>query len=448
MSDAVGGFVHRASAHASDRWLYAWALGYAAIGAASLLIPLYALALGGGPVVVGLVEATTGLAGVPGALLWGRLADRTGRRRAFVLFSLAGTGVVLAAVPALDSLTALVAANAVLWFVVSAASPVVTLFMIEAAPEREWETRIGLLNASQRYGWVGGLVAGTAWLGVVSLRTSPLAAQRSFFGLCALAALASTPLAFYWLPPEATTASGRLARSPRAVYRLVVGSGRYVKLVPFVPTRATFALTRLDARDLFGRFSPPLRRYFLTAFVFSAAFSAFFGPAPAYMTALGYDDAFVFGFFIVASLASAVAFVPVGRLVGTHHPKRLQLSALGARVLLFPAVGVVGTLPQFGARSVALGVGFLAVGVTWAVIAVTGAGLVSRSATAPLRGEALGVYTAASGVGAGVGGLLGGAVAATFGYQTAFVVAGALVALSLALLSSVRFTLRGGADAP
>ncbi len=28
-----------------DRWLYGWALGYASVGAASLLVPLYALAL-------------------------------------------------------------------------------------------------------------------------------------------------------------------------------------------------------------------------------------------------------------------------------------------------------------------------------------------------------------------------------------------------------------------
>ena len=39
----------------SDRWLYGWAVGDAAVGAASLLVPLYVLALGGSALVVGLV---------------------------------------------------------------------------------------------------------------------------------------------------------------------------------------------------------------------------------------------------------------------------------------------------------------------------------------------------------------------------------------------------------
>lgn len=330
----------------------------------------------------------------------------------------------------------------------AASSPVVTLFVIETAPEREWEARIGLLNAYQRYGWVGGLVVGTVWVGAVSVRPSTLFAQRSFFVLCALAALVATPLAFYWLPPEATVAPSRLTRSPRAIHRLVAESGRYVKLVPFATTRAVVALTRLGRVRVRSQFSPSLRRYFLTVFAFSAAFAAFSGPVPAYLTALGYPSAYLFGFFILLSLASAVVFVPVGRLAGRIDPRSLQLRALGVRVALFPAVGLVGLLPGFGVRTVALAVAFGLVGLTWAVVAVTGAGLVSRSAPRSLRGEAFGVYAALSGLGGGAGGLLGGYVAAAVGYRAAFGLAGALVALSAGLLLSVPFDLGTGEGTP
>jgi hypothetical protein len=57
---------------ARDRWLYGWGVGYAAVGGASLLVPLYALELGGGPALVGLLAAAAAFAGVPGALLWSR----------------------------------------------------------------------------------------------------------------------------------------------------------------------------------------------------------------------------------------------------------------------------------------------------------------------------------------------------------------------------------------
>jgi predicted MFS family arabinose efflux permease len=62
-----------AADHEPDTWLYGWALGYAAVGAASLLVPLYAIDLGAGAFVVSLIAATAALAGVPGAIIWGRL---------------------------------------------------------------------------------------------------------------------------------------------------------------------------------------------------------------------------------------------------------------------------------------------------------------------------------------------------------------------------------------
>lgn len=424
--------VAAASAHTSDRWLWAWALGYAAVGAASLLIPLYALALGASPLVVGLVEATAGLAGVPGALVWGRLADRTGNRRAFVVVSLVGTAAVLFVVPTLDTVGAVLAANAVLWFVLAAAAPVVTLFMIEGAPRPRWEGRIGLLNAAQRYGWVGGLVAGTAWLGAASLRWGSLAAQRGFFVVCGAASLAAAPLAVYWLPPTATTSSARLARSRAAMTRLAAGGVRYVKLVPYLPLRAAGAASR----NPLGRLPPALQRYMVAAFAFSVGFAAFFGPVPAFLESLRYDSATIFAFFIVSNLASAVAFVPVGRRAAAGDPTLLQLGALGVRVVLFPAIGALGLLPVLALRVAGLGVAFALVGLTWAVVAVTAAGLVSRRAPDAVRGEALGLFTALSGLGTGVGGALGGWLALSAGYLPAFAVAGLAVLVGAALVAA------------
>lgn len=68
---------------AGSRWLYAWGLGSIAQGGASLLVPLYIVALGADPIALGadpielgLLAATAVFAGAPGALLVGRLADR------------------------------------------------------------------------------------------------------------------------------------------------------------------------------------------------------------------------------------------------------------------------------------------------------------------------------------------------------------------------------------
>ena len=433
MFERVRSRIQAASRYSSDRWLYAWGLGYAAVGAGSLLVPLYAITLGAGPFVVGLIESLAGLAGIPGALIWGRLADRTGQRRTFVTISLFGTAAVLAVFPFIDTPTSVVVLNGILWFMVAAASPVVTVFMLENQTRSAWDRRIGLLNAYQRYGWVGGLLGGTLWLGTIARLQSTVQAQRSLFILCAGAAGLAVPLVFLWLPAKATTSAKRLTRTSH-VGRIVASSGRYVKLIPYVPSRAVGSIASVDARRLLGRLTPDLRRYLLISLVFYIGFAIFFGPLPVYLTVEGLSSSTIFGLFIVSSLASAVIFVPVGRWSTVRGPKWLQTRALSIRALLFPAIGLLGLIASLALRVIGFGIGFALIGFTWAIIAVTGAGLVSRIAPERIRGEALGIYTAVAGLGGGVGGILGGMLARVFTYQATFGVAGVTVLLSILLL--------------
>jgi len=147
-----------------DRWLYSWALGSVAFGGASLLVPLYVVQLGASPLDLGVLAVTAAVIGAPGAILFGRLADRSERRRTLVLVTLATVAITLAAVPFLTSILAVVVANAVLWLVVASIAPVVTMLIVADAPESVWTERIGRLNKYQGYGWAGGLVLGTVWL--------------------------------------------------------------------------------------------------------------------------------------------------------------------------------------------------------------------------------------------------------------------------------------------
>lgn len=168
-----------------DRWLYAWGIGYLAAGVASLLIPLYALSLGGGAFVVGVLAATVVFAGIPGALLWGSLAARSGRRRAFVRIALGATAIILAATPFVEVVWALVAVNALLWFVLAAAAPVLNLLILEGTPQVHWERRIAKLNAYQGYGWLAGLILGSVWIPITAELLDPAAARTGLFWVCA-----------------------------------------------------------------------------------------------------------------------------------------------------------------------------------------------------------------------------------------------------------------------
>lgn len=425
----------------SERWLYGWALGYAAVGAASLLVPLYALALGGGAFLVGLLAATAAFAGVPGAVLWGRLAARTHRRRPFVLVALGLLAAVLAVVPLVRSPYLLVVVNAALWFVVAAAAPVLNLIVVDGHPESSWAKRIGRLNAYQGYGWVGGMVVGTVWTAVAPGYLDAVAAQRLLLWALALAAAAGFALVRAWYPEPSTVSEARFRRAFRR-FAGGLGAGRYLRTLPYGPSRLYWSLSAFRA----GRFpSGPLWRYLLAATLFYVGFSVFWGPMPAFLVEEGFASGTVFVLFLVANLGSAVTYDRVAALTERVDAGTAQAGALGVRVVLFPAVPLLAAL-AVGPALAGLGVDFALNGVTWAVVAVTATTLVTRLAPEHGRSEALGAYTALAGVGNGVGAALGGALAREVGYLAAFGVAAALVLAGGVLVLATADTALATAD--
>ncbi|SFG07339.1 Major Facilitator Superfamily protein [Halopelagius inordinatus] len=423
------------AARGDDAWLLGWGLGYASVGAASLLVPLYAIDLGAGALLVSLVAATAAFAGVPGAILWGRLVATTKRRRPFVLVALALTAAVLVTMPFYESPWTVLVANAALWFVVAAAAPVLNIIVVEGYETSAWSERFGLLNHYQGYGWLGGLVVGAVWSAVAGpVGFEPLRAKRLFFVAGGVAALAGLFVVYLWYPEKPTISERRFVR----LAEQFTGNGmlgRSVRAVPFGPQRVYWALRdiRGGRGKLRSRFPRPLTRYLLAATVFFTGFAVFFGPLPAYLTEAGYSTDQVFGLFVASSAASAVSYTRVGSLAARLDPWRLQTGALLSRVVAFPLVAFVGVLaPPTGV--VAAGVLFFAIGVTWAVISITATGLVTSLAPDSVRGEALGAYTALGSLGGGVGSILGGAVADGLGYGAAFGAAAVCVTAAVGLV--------------
>ncbi|MFB6142233.1 MAG: MFS transporter [Halorientalis sp.] len=411
----------------TDRWLFAWGLASVAAGAASLLVPLYVVALGGGPVALGVLAATAALAGAPGAIAVGRVADRAENRRSILLAALAGLVATLLALPLLGSVPAVVLANAALWFVVAAVAPVLTMLVVGDAPESAWNRRIGRLNAVQGYGWAGGLVLGMGWTVAGARVVSPLVAQRSLFVV--LAACAGGALVGVARTLPRSTARPVRPQS-RRVARFLVESRRAVWSATwlFAPNRLYWTTRDLRLSRLLAGVGRPLATYYAAAVLFFAGSTAFWAPLPALLTGASFDSGTVFALYLAASLASAVLYAWAGRLGDRFELRALQAGALGARGLLFPSVALLAAAPFLTASGLlsTTALALALVGATWAVIAVVGTAIVTRLAPVALRAEAIGVYTALSAVAGGAGGFLGGALAGV-SYTLAFGVAGALV---------------------
>ncbi|MFB6183859.1 MAG: MFS transporter [Haloarculaceae archaeon] len=422
----------------SDRWLYAWGLGSVALGGASLLVPLYVVALGGRPFDLGLLASSSAFVGVPGALASGRLVERPSARRPIVIGTLVLVAAMLLVLPLISSLPVVIVANAIVWLAFAAIAPVLTLLVTVDVPESEWSGRFARLNAFQGWGWAGGLVAGFVWTLVGGRILGPATAQRTFFVVVGVCAAVAALLTGRWLPAE----GGRRAlASPRRVAR-ALGRTRRLNVrgatVPFTPGRLYWTTRRFAPRRVADRFTARLALYFVAVALCFTGFAAFFAPLPAFLTGVGYGSDAIFALYLVSSLGSALFFVPVGRLTERYPVDVLQTAGLTVRAIALPTVAIVGSaLAASLTGLLATAVVFLVVGLTWAVIAVTASTLVTRLAPQQIRGEALGIYTALTAFAGGVGALVGGWLAGV-GYLVAFGVAAALVIVGAVLVAVTR----------
>ncbi|WP_262178628.1 MFS transporter [Haloarcula laminariae] len=421
-----------------DRWLVAWALGSVAFGATSLLIPLYFVSIGGTTLLLGVLAGTAAAAGAPAALLFGRLADGGGNRRSLVLVALGLAAAAIAAVAATRSVPVVIAGNAVLWFAAGAAAPVLTLLVTVGSPERDWPGRFAALNRYQGWGWAGGLVLGLAWTGLLSAPLGVVGAQRTLLWACTGITVLSAGLAAKWLPAQPAAGgqprAGRIARALARSRRLPVRSATF----PVGPGRLYWLTRSLHPRQLAGRLTPSLSLYFVAVLAVFTGFGVFWGPLPSYLAGtLGYGSGVVFGLYLLSSLGSALCYGLAGRLAERYDAVGLQTVSLLGRAVLHPSVAVVGLAVPAGVLGlVANGVLFTAIGVAWAVVAITAAAIVSRLAPPAIRGEALGLYTALSGLATGVGSVLGGWLGG-YGFTLAFGVAGGFVLAGTALVALI-----------
>ena len=430
-----------------DRWVLAWGGGAVAFGGASLLVPLYILRLGATPFDLGLLAALAAVVGAPGAVVFGHLASQAARRRRLVVLTLGTTAVVLALIPLLTSITGVIVANAVLWLVVAAAGPVVTMLVVDAAAENEWSARIAAVNRAYGYGWAGGLLLGMGWPLLAGQLFTPVTAERALFWVLAGVAALSTLAASWTLPLSSPAPNPPTGFRARHLARLLAQSRPGIRAATFaLPTTLLYWASRGWRRPRL-RIASPLYRFFLAAGLFFAGFGVFWAPLPHLLRAIGLDGGRIFALYFVSSLASAVLYRRVGRVASRRNESRFAAGALAVRGLLFPVVALVTGLGATALGSVLLGAALLAIGVTWAVIAVVGTSIVTRLAPADARSTALGTYVAIGALAGAAGSILGGWLA-TVGYPLAFGVAGGLVVLGAALVATIRSPEAGLEEGP
>jgi len=130
----------------SSRWFYAYLPMGIAGGATSALIPLFAYALGGSLLHVGIIAAATSIASVPAFMLWGSTCDRIARRKPFLLIGFLGSGVALVAMAASRTMSDLYLSNLLAGLLGAASGPAGTVLLMEGSERREWPARLAAMS--------------------------------------------------------------------------------------------------------------------------------------------------------------------------------------------------------------------------------------------------------------------------------------------------------------
>lgn len=418
----------------AERWYLAVGLANLVLGTSSVLIPLSIDRVFSRPVsAVGYLASLVSLVGVLGSLIWGRLSDVAHRRKPFMVWGYAAVGLCFVSIFFARSFEQLLLLNMLMNFFWVANASVTVLIVIENSEEGSWEGKISRLNQLGAIGWVLGLAVGSVWMQAVPMLVGEITSIRLLYIIVGLLGLTASVMAYSMVPRTMPKFRGRRFR------------GVFLELGSFITDRARFAPLHLYYRlrprrilELFTRsdgFRQGTKRFFLSTLI-SFIGMGFFGIPLSMLLSreFGFPSSYVFTLFLLQHIGIAIAYPFASRRIRKRGNRYVQMVALWLRGGLFLSFGVYLALFNEAPSQIILVAGFVLYGITWSFFQLSGVSLTSRLAREENRGLALGLYNAIAGVGWILAGLGGGLMAEHVGYGATFIMAGALLMISVIVL--------------
>ncbi len=413
----------------AKHWYWSFFTANSVAGAASPLLPLYVYFLGGGPREVGQLASVASAVGIFASLLWGKLSDRTQRRRPMILISFGGLAVAYALLPFATQVQHVIYLNALVSAVWMASVTVAVLLIMETHPSADWESQISKFNVFSGLGWTGGLALGACWTTLMLPLVGEGWGFRSLGAVISVLAVCATVLAVRWVrePP--------LHISARSFRGIAITTGTFLlERFRYAPAHLYHLMSPVQLlRFLQGRsaMGPDLALWFYGALMAFTGFSMVIVLLPVFLrSVMGWPGELVFVAYFVHHAVSVLAFGWARKAVSRWGHRPAVGLALLVRGGVFAIWAGVGSL--FGDWAVPVLFGLT--GFTWSYFQLGSTAVVSRLAPRGLKGQSLGLYNALAGLGNVLGALLGGYLAEYLGYAAPFLAGAALVLMALPIL--------------
>ncbi len=431
---------------AGERWYLSFFFSKMAGGASAPLVPLFViLVLGGGVGAVSIVIVSVSAATVPAFILWGEYTDRTMRRRLPLVVGMAMMALAFIVMALSTHLGHFIAGNIMFGFFLAATVPTSTVLIMEHNPEPEWGRAVGRFTKVSGLGWMVGMALGAIWFAVLPSFMGIEPAMRTFMLLCGLFSAMAFAMAVVWIEEPRAHFGRRWLADELVTFRTWA-----FERTRHIPSKLVFTgrpRVIRKARAFLPGWGRNLDLYLFATFFLFLGIQVFYVPFPVMLSeemSLGSSQIFVV--YLASALAAASMYAWAGREVDRLGNRRAQLLAWGGRAAIFPAFSFTLLVASQGLEDVGFVLALVfngAIGAMFSIVSV--AGITTALDLSPRRGkgEAIGAYNSVTGLGMIAGGLLGGVIAATWGYHAVVWSTGAISVAAIVLLLAVRFRTEG-----
>ncbi|ASJ16796.1 hypothetical protein A3L04_06755 [Thermococcus chitonophagus] len=378
------------------RWFYSFIPFKVFTGGMSQLIPILAIQEGGTPVDLGYLGSAGSLASMIGGVFWGRISDKVGRRKIFLISGFIGSSILGIALAFMTSIKGLILLTFLYTFFVAATIPIPVSLISREFNKPKIGEATGKFNEIGGWGWVAGLLLGLILIATIPIRSIPIV-----LGLIGMFSV--------------IIAAKNIREGPIYIRRVSPSTFFYLPRRISIPRISTL---RGDLMPLF-----------LSSTLLWAGSMLLLTQFPMLAKEKGFDGKFLYVLGLASSTISATTYLKVGRSLrkdGTYD------FILGQGVRLLGLLVLILSLALTGYAFLGVAVlGYMLLGYSWSLISVSSATIISNRSPEKNRGRIAGAYNFVSSGGAIAGNIVSGYLASTIGIPGDFTAGVALAGLSL-----------------
>jgi len=370
----------------------------AAMGAGTIILPVYLLEIGGKPVDVGFVLFMGSMGTLLGIIVWGNFSVRGMKYRFLLGIGIISYTLLLFSMALQKSISLISLTYFVGSFFVASVVPALTKVVFEIAPKEEWDIQQGKLNAVAGWSWAGGVV--------LSLLLSIFFDSRRIMVIFSFINLVALPIHILtFKAPSVKVGKKRIKRLRRPFLERI----RFAPLVMFFLPSIT-----------------PPKNYKLYQF-FISVFIVFFVSGLAIPQVVVYahyqyaERIWPYLVYTFMTLSSTLWYMRVSKKLSYKASGYLFYYGVMMRTL---GISIFAFSPAYKLTLAPVAIlGSILMGISWAYISISNLSYLGRVAEDKERDQALSFYNFINGVAVSLGNFTGGLLVDFLSFTYTFLLA-------------------------